>query len=241
VESAPGRGTTFTVDLPRVEEAAEPTATAAAPPGLLRGTETILLVEDEEGVRDLAREVLESCGYTVLEAPDPQAALGLGEAYEGPIDLLLTDVVMPQMGGRELADRLGRLSPGVRVLYMSGYTEDTVVQQGVLEGNAALLPKPFTARAFATPGAKPRVPLPDLSRAEYTTRENVPQRAPTAPPMPILLRVLILEDPPADAKLILEELTNRAGARASCQGSRRKSAIRAMWRKSTSRVTRGTP
>jgi signal transduction histidine kinase len=144
VASDIGRGSTFRVYLPQTE-ASVSTRPAPAPPAELRGgTETILLVEDEDTVRDLARQVLEAYGYTVIQARSPSIALLVGEQRHTAVHLLLTDVVMPQMSGRELADRLvGPLST-TRVLYMSGYTNDAVTDHGVLDSAVALLEKPFT-------------------------------------------------------------------------------------------------
>jgi PAS domain S-box-containing protein len=144
VESMRGRGTTFRIYLPRVEESADPAdSPPAAPDVLARAWETVLLVEDEDGLRDLARELLEAQGYTVLAAGYPGEALLIGERHVGPIHLLLTDVVMPRMSGRELADRLAAVRPEMKVLYMSGYTAETVRQLGVPTLDAALLAKPF--------------------------------------------------------------------------------------------------
>ncbi len=152
VESAPGRGSVFQVYLPRVESPGEGISSAAEPDrsGIpSTGTETVLLVEDEEVVRLLAREILRMNGYTVLEARHGREALLLSDAHQGPIHLMLTDVVMPKMSGRELAERLVPRRPEMRVLYMSGYTDDAIVRHGVLEEGIAFLQKPFTARTLA--------------------------------------------------------------------------------------------
>ncbi len=109
----------------------------------------MLLVEDEEGVRSLSRQVLQGCGYTVLEARDGAEALRLCAEHEGPVHLLVTDVVMPQFGGRILAERLMGVKPGMKVLYLSGYTDDAVVRHGVLEAETAFLQKPFTPGILA--------------------------------------------------------------------------------------------
>jgi len=144
VESEPGVGTRFEIYLPRVDhEFVTQTETAIVGP-LPRGGETILLVEDEQSVRDLAREVLESQGYTVLESASGASSLELAEGLMRPIDLLVTDVVMPGMGGRVLWENFARLQPNARVLFMSGYTDDAVLRHGILEPGVAFLQKPFT-------------------------------------------------------------------------------------------------
>ena len=143
VYSEPGHGTTFKVYLPRVDEAVDQTATAAAPT-LARGSETILLVEDDDEVRALARETLDGHGYTVIPAAAPAEALRLAGSHSGPIHLLVTDVVLPQFSGRGLAERLAPEHRDLRVLYMSGYTDDSIVRQGMLEEGTAFLQKPFT-------------------------------------------------------------------------------------------------
>ena len=149
VYSELGRGTTVKVYLPRVPDAVSPRAPAPAAAEPPRGRETVLLVEDDESVRNLAREILEARGYTVLEAGHGADALLRGEGHPGLIHLLVTDVVMPAMSGRELAERLTAVRPAMRVLYMSGYTDDAIVNQGVLEPGMALLQKPFTPDALA--------------------------------------------------------------------------------------------
>jgi PAS domain S-box-containing protein len=143
VESEPGRGATFRIYLPRVEVAVEAPRPEPARIEPARGSETVLLVEDEEAVRRLAGEVLRTRGYAVLEARHPGEALLLGERHPGPIQLLVTDVVMPQMGGRELAERLRTARPELRVIYMSGYTGDVAVLREVAETGERLLAKPF--------------------------------------------------------------------------------------------------
>ncbi len=149
VYSEPGRGTTFKIYLPRVEEAVDPTAARPGPPESAQGHETILLVEDERTVRDLARDVLRAHGYTVLEAQHGREALLISEQHAGPIHVLLTDVVMPEMSGRELANRLAPLRPTMPVIYMSGYTDTAVVHHGVLDPGTTFLQKPFTPDALA--------------------------------------------------------------------------------------------
>ena len=146
-DSEPGQGTTFKIYLPQVAEEPEPAA-AAAPTGPVHGSETVLLVEDEEPVRALARKVLEAHGYTVLEARRGDDALGLASRHDGPIGLLLSDVIMPGMNGRELAQRLTSLRREMKVLYISGYTDNAIVSQGTLERGTALLQKPFSPEAL---------------------------------------------------------------------------------------------
>jgi CheY-like chemotaxis protein len=143
VYSELGQGTTFKVYLPRADEPADsgPADPSAATP--LQGMETILLVEDEDAVRELVRDALRARGYTVLEAQDGNVALQICERHAGPIDLMVTDVVMPEMGGRELADRLTLVKPGLKILYMSGYTDKAVVHHGVLDPGTIFLQKPF--------------------------------------------------------------------------------------------------
>ena len=151
VYSEPGRGTSFKIYLPRIAETAVPAGREGkSEMGVpQRGSETILLVEDEKGVRELAREYLTSSGYTVIEAEDGHTALELAAMHVGPIHLLLTDVVMPGISGRELAERVGQIRPGIKIIYMSGYTDQAVVHHGILENDAILLQKPFTLMTLA--------------------------------------------------------------------------------------------
>jgi two-component system cell cycle sensor histidine kinase/response regulator CckA len=151
VYSEPGRGTSFKIYLPRTEEGTAPAGrdTKSDARATQRGSETILLVEDEKGVRELAREYLSMSGYTVIEAEDGHTALELAAMHVGPIHLLLTDVVMPGISGRELAERVGQVRPGIKILYMSGYTDQAVVHHGILENDAVLLQKPFTLTTLA--------------------------------------------------------------------------------------------
>ena len=143
VYSEVGQGTTFKVYLPRVDAPLD-SATPLKPSASLRGTETILLVEDERGVRLLARRVLEGNGYAVLEAAEGLTAIELVRHHEGPIHLLVTDVVMPHMSGRAVADAVTSLRPTVKVLYLSGYTANAIVHRGVLDPGTPFLEKPFT-------------------------------------------------------------------------------------------------
>jgi len=148
VYSEPGQGTTFKIYLPRVEESIEPVTPVLALTESLRGTEIILLVEDEDAVREPARRVLVQNGYTVLEARHGEEALRVCEQHEGTIHLMVTDVVMPEMSGRELAERLALLQPEMKVLYISGYTHNAIASHGVLEPGIAFLQKPFTPDAL---------------------------------------------------------------------------------------------
>jgi signal transduction histidine kinase len=149
VYSEPERGTTFRIYLPRVEEAIDPLAPRPDLPERTQGHETILLVEDELAVRNLVRDVLRARGYTVLEAQHGREALLICERHSGPIHLLLTDVVMPEMSGRELVNRLAPRRPTMSVIYMSGYTDTAVAQDGVLDAGTTFLQKPFTPAALA--------------------------------------------------------------------------------------------
>ncbi len=152
VYSEPGRGTTFKIYLPKIEEEVAGDTFDRRPDSsvLPRGSEVVLLVEDEKGVRELARQYLEMTGYTVLEAEDGHTALEISGMHSGPIDLLLTDVVMPGISGGELAERISRFRPGIKILYMSGYTDQAVVHQGILDDDAVLLQKPFTMASLAS-------------------------------------------------------------------------------------------
>jgi CheY-like chemotaxis protein len=150
VYSEPDQGATFKVYLPRLLDATTPGAvTALHPAPVARGTETILLVEDDAALRTLAERILRSYGYTVLVANNGPRAINLVARYAGAIDLVATDVVMPEMSGSALVERLGELRPGVRVLFMSGYTDDEVTRRGILDRRAAFLQKPFAPEQFA--------------------------------------------------------------------------------------------
>jgi two-component system cell cycle sensor histidine kinase/response regulator CckA len=150
VYSEPGQGTTFKIYLPQVEESGVATTwtAAEAPP---RGAgETILVVEDETLVRDFACRFLRNEGYVTRESGDGMDALVLLRMQPDAVDLVLTDAVMPRMGGRELADHLARLRPGLPVLFMSGYTNDEIIRRGLLSPGAPFLQKPFSPEALAT-------------------------------------------------------------------------------------------
>jgi len=144
-----GRGTTFNIYLPRAEEPAEANLAAPASRTAVGGSETVLLVEDEESVRLLVRETLAAKGYRVLEAENGQSGLAVAAAHSGTIDLIITDVVMPGMSGRELADQLVATRPAIKVLYLSGYTEDAIVSEGTIESGKAFLQKPFTLQSLS--------------------------------------------------------------------------------------------
>jgi two-component system cell cycle sensor histidine kinase/response regulator CckA len=149
VYSEPNVGTTFKVYLPRVEESVSPAKPRTSVLAVPKGTETVLLVEDEDAVRALVRIILRQAGYHVLEASDGGAALAMAGRHEGPIHLLLSDVVMPVLGGRQLAERLVALHPEMKVLYQSGYTDDAVVRHGILQEKVHFLQKPYSPAALA--------------------------------------------------------------------------------------------
>ena len=148
VYSELGQGTTFKIYFPLVEEAATVPAAHEAP-GSLQGTETVLLAEDSAAVRTVANQVLTRHGYKVLEAVDGRSALEVGTRHEGPVHLLVTDVVMPEMSGRQLAERLKERRPALKVLFVSGYTDDAITRHGILEPGIAFLQKPFTPESLA--------------------------------------------------------------------------------------------
>ncbi|HKQ20078.1 MAG TPA: response regulator, partial [Candidatus Eisenbacteria bacterium] len=137
------QGTTFKIYLPRVRAAADAPATGASAE-TLGGTETILLVEDEEQVRMVAASILRRAGYAVLQAASPGEAISIAERSTSPIVLLVTDVIMPKMNGRQMAERILETHPGIKVLFMSGYTDDIILHHGVLGGDFAFLQKPLT-------------------------------------------------------------------------------------------------
>ena len=151
VYSEPGQGTTFKIYLPR-DLSASTTLTGSRLPAIQdrpRGTETVLLVEDEEAVRDVAKRILREAGYTVLAAASPDEALLACKTHLGKIHLLLTDVVLPQMSGKLLADRLAMARPGIKVLYMSGYADDAILHHGTLAPGTHFIGKPFSAADLA--------------------------------------------------------------------------------------------
>jgi CheY-like chemotaxis protein len=148
VYSEEGTGTTFKIYLPAAQADSDPAPAPAAEPAIARGTETIMVVEDDESVRELVRLILEGNGYRVHAVGDPVDAARVCDEVPAGVDLLLTDVVMPQISGRELAERLAADNPGLRVLFMSGYSDEAVYRHGVLSPDAAFIEKPFTERAL---------------------------------------------------------------------------------------------
>lgn len=144
VDSQPHQGTTFKIYFPRVDQEGANAPGDARPAGNFSGTETILLVENAEPLRALAKEFLKGSGYAVLEAENGKEALRIANAFGGPIDLLLTDVIMPEMGGKKLAEQLKSLRPTTKVLFMSGYSDDSIVQSGIRVLEMVFLEKPFT-------------------------------------------------------------------------------------------------
>jgi CheY-like chemotaxis protein len=148
VDSVPGRGSAFRIFLPETRSGAAERA-ASGLEEALRGTETVLLVEDEQAVREVTAEQLESLGYRVLPCAGAPEALAVAAGHGGPLHLLLTDVVMPGMNGRQLAARLTETRKGLRVLYTSGYGGDVIARHGVIEQGVHLLEKPFSLLALA--------------------------------------------------------------------------------------------
>ena len=146
--SEPGRGTTFKIYIPRVAEEDQAEEAPKETP-VAYGAGRILLVEDDEMVRDITKDILEEIGYTVLSADTPQGAIALCENRDTPFDLLLTDVVMPEMSGRELANRIAVIRPGIKVLYMSGYTSNVIAHRGVLDKGVHFIQKPFRINDLA--------------------------------------------------------------------------------------------
>jgi CheY-like chemotaxis protein len=149
VESELEQGTTFKIYFPRVVERVEGLEARSVKQEMPRGSETVLVVEDDGAVRNLASQILKEQGYRILEASNGEEALSLYGVMKEPIHLVLTDVVMPRMSGRELVERLISLYPEMRVLYMSGYTDDAIVQHGVLEEGVSYIQKPFTMEGLA--------------------------------------------------------------------------------------------
>jgi CheY-like chemotaxis protein len=149
VYSEPGHGACFRCYLPLADESVAELIAPKEEPALVDGTETIMVVEDEEAVRRLAVRVLKGQGYEVLEAEDADSCLALLRDWEGPLDLLLTDLILPGVEGRELSGRVLELFPESKVLYMSGYSEDIITHRGILEEGIPFLQKPFTVGGFS--------------------------------------------------------------------------------------------
>jgi signal transduction histidine kinase/ActR/RegA family two-component response regulator len=148
VYSEINQGTTFKIYFPRIKEGSYPSTTETAEITTVFGTETILVVEDEEAVRRLVCETLEAHGYTVIETKNPTHALKMAAAHKKPIHLLLTDVIMPEMNGVELYQTLKEIRPHIKVLYMSGYTDNAIVHHGILKASVHFLQKPFTIHSL---------------------------------------------------------------------------------------------
>lgn len=143
------KGATFKIYFPRVDEEVKEDKDIHLPENLPAGNETILLVEDEAAVRNLARQILEMCGYKVIEAQNGLEALSIYKKFDSKIDLLITDVVMPKMGGRKLAEKITRMNPQIPQLFMSGYTDDTIIRQGMITEDMTFIQKPFTFEMLA--------------------------------------------------------------------------------------------
>jgi PAS domain S-box-containing protein len=150
VYSEVGKGTTFKIYLPRVDVLVESAEIVCETKDAPRGQETVLLVEDDDMVRDLSKEILETYGYSVLVASNGREGLRVGSEFQGGIDLVITDVIMPQMSGREMAEGLRTIRPDTRVLFMSGFTDDAIVHHGVLEERVFFIQKPFSPEALAS-------------------------------------------------------------------------------------------
>ncbi len=168
VDSQPDCGTSFQIFLPQAEGKSDLKESDPHSPNLLQGSETILIVEDNELVRNLTSEALKQYGYTVIEAPGGEPALKITQEYGEKIDLLLTDVVMPGLNGRELADKILSFRPGIKVLYMSGYSNNAIVQHGVLTPGLAFIEKPFSPETLAEKVRQVLVASPPLKNPPPT-------------------------------------------------------------------------
>jgi CheY-like chemotaxis protein len=149
VYSEPGKGTTFKVYFPKVAEDVTAGKERAKVSDEISGSETVLIVEDNDALRKLAKNVLRKYGYEILEAENGEKALNVSETHEGPIHLLLTDVVMPAMSGTDLSEKLQSIRPETRVIYMSGYTADAIVRNGILRQDINFIEKPFSLENLA--------------------------------------------------------------------------------------------
>ncbi len=179
VKSEPGAGSTFTIYLPQVREEVAQQRISAATATPSRGAGTILLVEDEESLRTLTRSILEQGGYTVLEACNGMEAVAIAADNSGPIDLLLTDMVMPGMDGRSVAEKVGQLYPGIRVAYMSGYTGFSTQEAASL--NAVIIAKPFTRNILLQKLSEALEPEQNPVPQEETPRAARRRRSPATP------------------------------------------------------------
>jgi len=150
VESEPGKGSTFKIYFPRIEMDAKDLPAPDIEEKALRGHETILLVEDEDMVRELTVRILEEKGYQVLESSRGEIAMEVSKKYKSPIDLMITDIVMPGMGGKKLVQKIKKHRPQLKILYISGYTDEIISQHGVLEEGTHFLQKPFLPQSFLT-------------------------------------------------------------------------------------------
>jgi CheY-like chemotaxis protein len=149
VYSEPGLGTTFSIYLPRIKEATKTASAAAAGAEYPEGSGKVLLVEDDGAVRSLMSVILEDCGYAVVEASNGEEGLEIFSNHQSAIDLIITDVVMPRMSGKEMAERIQATRPEMKVLFVSGYTQIAVQHSGLLEGGSNFLQKPFTPKSLA--------------------------------------------------------------------------------------------
>ncbi len=187
VYSEVSKGTTFKIYLPRVAGTGEVAAQVTTPIEYRKvepGTETILLVEDEANLRYLARQYLEKQGYKVIEAADGAVAMQIAVAHEAMIHLLLTDVVMPGMNGRELAQRIAEIRPNVKILYMSGYTENVIGHNGMLDAGIRLLQKPFNLRDLKSKVREVLDATPTVPEVAMSTQSAEPLRATRAREIP---------------------------------------------------------
>ena len=165
VQSRPGHGCTFNIYLPSAEPRPHIASRTLEHSPALASRKTVLMAEDESAVRNVAQVMLHRMGYDVLTAANADEALSVAASHPGPIDLLLTDVIMPGMNGRQLAERLTAARPGLRVLYMSGYTDDSLVQHVVLRSDASYLQKPFDAETLARKVRQALDAIPPFSTA----------------------------------------------------------------------------
>jgi two-component system, cell cycle sensor histidine kinase and response regulator CckA len=168
VYSEVAKGTVFKIYLPRVDQSTQATKQGESEGAVFRGCETILLAEDSESLREMAREYLESVGFTVLEAASGPEALQKAKEFDKPIHLLLTDVVMPEMTGPELAKQMTALFPAIKIIFTSGYTDDVIARQGVLDPDVTFIPKPYRPKALAQKIRQV------LGEADQKTKSSIP-------------------------------------------------------------------